>query len=334
MADEDKATKNPDYSWLEEPEYDYGADAADPWLQYDDYGNQGVDPGSAGAEDQVLAGLEDDLRRAQAELATALKAQAVADAKGFTAASMAEQKAADAAVKAASDRAKAIESSLITARRMLATRQDSSGYQVLSKGNGLMTVYNKAKGRVENILDPTYQPKAQTPQDTYNAELAKARLAELQTYGLEGRPKASAGDSTALANLAERQRENEFDWGQKFSFEKEKWQAGQGNWKLDFAEKQKQRDLDEAWRTAQREDAAQRDAANLFDTTAKSFAQNLPYAAIPGQSHFLGFEPGGVWEGVAKSRGVAFDPERFRAPVQQYDPDEWWRQAQAMRGGG
>lgn len=332
MADEDKATKNPDYSWLEEPEYDYGAEAADPWLQYDDYGNQGVDPGSQGDENQALVGLQTDLRMAQQDLADALKAKATADAKGFTAAAMPEQNATKDAVTAAQDRVKRLESALVTAQRMFATRQDSSGYQVLSKGNGLMTVYNKAKGRVENILDPTYQPKAQTPQDTYNAELAKARLAELQTYGLEGRPKS--GDSTALANLAERQRENEFDWGQKFSFEKEKWQAGQDNWKLDFAEKQKQRDLDEGWRTAQRADAAQRDAVNLFGTTAQSFAQNLPYAAIPGQSHFLGFEPGGVWEGVAKSRGVAFDPERFRAPVQQYDPDEWWRQAQAMRGGG
>ena len=58
-----------------------------------------------------------------------------------------------------------------------------------------------------------------------------------------------------------------------------------------------------------------------------------PYAQIPGQTHFLGYEPGGSWSKLYPQLGLPFNPDRFKAPIIQFDPDAEYAKWQAAMGG-
>lgn len=57
-----------------------------------------------------------------------------------------------------------------------------------------------------------------------------------------------------------------------------------------------------------------------------------PMAAIPGQQYFLGFEPGGIAENIAKLSGRNYDANAFRAPIINFDQNEQWRKAWGIFG--
>lgn len=152
---------------------------------------------------------------------------------------------------------------------------------------------------------------------------------EIRPVRLEGwtPPPASDSSGAAYANAAEAARHNR--WREEVEYPQEqtykKWAAEE----LDRNQREQQRMKDEADMRRQQLATTGQWAAAM----GNQYMQAIPMAAIPGQTHFLGFEPGGIFETIAKKSGRAYDPDKFRAPIYQYDPSEMWRRAQGNVGG-
>jgi len=83
-----------------------------------------------------------------------------------------------------------------------------------------------------------------------------------------------------------------------------------------------------AWQRAQRELESQ---MTMQNNLAQQWAQMVPRMAQPGQVYYSGYEPGGVMAQVLGNMGP-YNAENYRAPITQYDPSQFWQQAQQMLG--
>lgn len=79
----------------------------------------------------------------------------------------------------------------------------------------------------------------------------------------------------------------------------------------------------------QRREAATRAWSEMLNTRMKAASSAL----IPGQQYFLGYQPGGAAENIAKMWGNSYNPEVYRVPVVNYDENDAWRQAWDRMGG-
>lgn len=91
-----------------------------------------------------------------------------------------------------------------------------------------------------------------------------------------------------------------------------------------------------AYKQFQEEQAAM-DARNRLTNTVqfssdlmKQWAAAAPQAMLPGQTQFLGGEPGGLASRIAQMGGFSYDPNLYRPQPIQLDPAEAWKQAQGM----
>ena len=73
-------------------------------------------------------------------------------------------------------------------------------------------------------------------------------------------------------------------------------------------------------------------AGGLNETMTSGFFKAMPYAPVPGQEYFLGWEPGGVAENIARMSGRSYDPTKFRAPILSYSPGAIWDAAKGAMG--
>ncbi|GEM_PF-4881283 len=95
----------------------------------------------------------------------------------------------------------------------------------------------------------------------------------------------------------------------------------------------KQQDEIKRQQFEQQQTLARRQAAwKMASETIGHQLQATPMAQIPGQTHFLGFEPGGIQSRIAELSGRQYDPNQYKVPIIQYDPEEAWRRATATMG--
>ncbi len=87
------------------------------------------------------------------------------------------------------------------------------------------------------------------------------------------------------------------------------------------------------------QDEAQNERNRLQQQTALSgqisnaWQAAFPSMQIPGQTHFLGFEPHGVYASLMDKFDQPYDEARFRAPITRFDPQMPWQEAARAIGG-
>jgi hypothetical protein len=110
--------------------------------------------------------------------------------------------------------------------------------------------------------------------------------------------------------------------------------AWEQSWKeRDFAYQQEQ---DLKAREERAQTLAQQKKRDAWTMASDSLAGQLKatdIAAMPGQEYYLGHEPGGVSESIARKLGVAYNPEAWRIKTIPYDPEAEWQKAWARTNG-
>ena len=112
----------------------------------------------------------------------------------------------------------------------------------------------------------------------------------------------------------------------EISGERNPWQQAQDEYNKKQDELKRQQ-FEEQQNRAKRE--AQWKVAN--DMISQQL-QAAPMAQIPGQTHFLGGEPGGLLQSILQGYGVNYNPDTYRAPIINIDPNAAWKKAQGMIG--
>jgi hypothetical protein len=93
---------------------------------------------------------------------------------------------------------------------------------------------------------------------------------------------------------------------------------------------------DKLAREQQQQTLAQQKKRDAWTMVSDSLAGQLKatdIAAMPGQEYYLGHEPGGVSESIARKLGVAYNPEAWRIKTIPYDPEAEWQKAWARTNG-
>jgi len=193
--------------------------------------------------------------------------------------------------------------------RLTNARQRLQAVESIKKG------YDKSSGRT-----PEQDALAAAQAKYYEAQAANVGQATPRTY-LPGEAEAT--------ELKNRQMEMELagtdprslQWLQTFGQNREEFAYKQQQDAL--ARQQRQQDADLA-----RKQSAWRMASDMVDQRMKA----APYALMPGQTHVLGYEPGGSASVNYGKLGLPFNAERYKVPAMKYDPEEAWRRALGMMG--
>lgn len=168
------------------------------------------------------------------------------------------------------------------------------------------------EGSIEQTENPNYKEPVDTPRSPYSGDFTQGGTR--YRYNAQGLPEPifsfpEAEDKpTAYQQWSMNRQESDDTYQQEQDrIKREQYEDQQA-----FARKQA------AWRAA----------SDIIEQRR----QMAPMALIPGQTHFLGYEPGGAWQKVAGQLGLPFDPDRFRVAPQTIDWEAEWRQAQQRFG--
>lgn len=149
-------------------------------------------------------------------------------------------------------------------------------------------------------------------------------------------------DAEKEARIAKQQADTMALGREKFTYDREQDALKRQDAEIARAEAAEIRKEQQLWSMAQAKLSRDLQEQGQLMGLASSAAQDinastmraLPYAQIPGQTHYLGFEPGGVAASIAQLSGRGFDADRFRAPIVQYNPAGAWNDALKAMGLG
>jgi hypothetical protein len=93
------------------------------------------------------------------------------------------------------------------------------------------------------------------------------------------------------------------------------------------------REQDSITNSRQLRDMLLGNATSMATMYQNAWANALPYAARPGQTHHMGFEPNGPYQQLVGMSGAKYDPNQYQISQQQFDPAAAWRAALGMAQG-